>query len=53
LSPRGKSGGGQKGEPQDRVHAAAPVHDGGRPLAASIPGSAVRSTSGVEELEWL
>jgi hypothetical protein len=38
---------------QDRVHAAAPVHDGGRPHAALIPGGAVRSGSGIEELEWL
>jgi hypothetical protein len=38
---------------QDRVHAAAPVHDGGRPHTALIPGGAVRSRSGIEESEWL
>jgi len=43
----------QQAGTQDRVHAAAPVHDGGRPHAALIPGGAVRSRSGIEELEWL
>ena len=38
---------GISGDPQqDRVHAAAPVYDGGRPFAALISGGAARKTAG-------